>query len=134
MTIQHHEAPTIERDGFKLLSAEAQHAAHPHSFQIPSLDARMSLTPGDAVKLLFDIETREQGRVIDRGIDRMWVIVKSRIQGKYLGVLDSDPGLAEGLHLRPGDELVFGPEHVANIDRPPREYVMRKYGTDFFEE
>jgi len=45
----------------------------------------------------------------------------------------NDPGQAEGLPLRPGSEVVFGAEHVIAIERPPEGYVIRKYGTDFFE-
>lgn len=115
-----------------LISAELRHEQHPDSFTIPTRAERENLTPGDAAKLLFDIETREGGRVIDRGVDRMWVIVKRSVDGRYLGVLDSDPGAAEGLRLRPGIELSFGPEHVAGIGRPPRSYIVEKYGEDFF--
>jgi hypothetical protein len=117
-----------------LISAEERHAAHPQTFQIPSRGARESLAPGDGVRLLFDIETRNGGRVIDRGVDRMWVIVKLRREERYVGILDSDPGFAEGLNLRAGDAIAFGPEHVADIDRPPREYVLKKYGPGFFDE
>jgi len=40
-------------------------------------------------------------------------------RGATLRVLISDPGIAEGLDLRPGKELVFRPEHICAIDRPP---------------
>ena len=123
---------TRETDGWALVSAETRHAAHPDTFPIPELEVRESLQPGDAAKLLFDIETREGGRAIDRGIDRMWVIVKARAGRRYIGVLDSDPGLSEGLNLRSGDEVEFGPEHVVSVERPPREYIVSKYGADFF--
>jgi hypothetical protein len=125
--------PTIEEDGWTLVSAEERHVAHPDMFEVPSWEARTCLLPGDGVKLLFDIETREDGRVVDRGVDRMWVIVRSRREGRYVGVLDSEPGLAEGILLHAGDEIVFGPEHVAEIDRPPRKYIVEKYGADFGE-
>jgi hypothetical protein len=94
------------------------------------------LSPGDAVQLMFEIETREGGRVIDRGVDRMWVIVKrpSVVTGAYDGVLDSDPGRAENLALRPGTVVIFGPEHVIAIERPPEGYVFEKYGASFFED
>lgn len=121
------------RRGWTLLSAEARRASHP-DFVLPSLDERMSVGVGQAVKLLFDIETREDGQVVDRGVDRMWVIVRRRAGGRYVGVLDSDPGRAENLLLRPGDEVEFGPEHITDIDSPPREYVMRKYGARFFDD
>ena len=95
---------------------------------------RERLAPGDGAKLLFDIETREGGRVVDRGVDRMWVIVKARTEFGYVGVLDNDPGTAENLRLREGDRITFGPEHVADIATPPREYVIKKYGASFFGE
>jgi len=64
----------------------------------------------------------------------MWVIVKARIEGGYIGVLDNDPGTAENLQLREGDVITFGPEHIAEISTPPREYVIEKYGASFFDE
>ena len=121
-------------DGWELISAEDSNAAHPDTFQIPTREKRESLAPGDAAKLLFDIETREGGRVVDRGVDRMWVIVKARTESGYIGVLDSDPGAAENLRLREGDSVTFGPEHIADIATPPRHYVIQKYGASFFDE
>lgn len=122
--------PTIEADGWTLVSAEERHRANPDTFHIPPLDRRSSLSPGDGVKLLFDIEIREggeSGRVIDRGVHRMWVIVKAAVGDGYVGILDSDPG-EEGAPLGPGDEIHFGPEHVCDMARPPAGYVRRKYG------
>ncbi len=69
---------------------------------------------------------------MDRGVDRMWVIVKGRTDGGYVGLLDSDPGIAENLRLREGDSISFGPEHICAIGNPPREYVTEKYGASFF--
>ena len=121
-------------DGWELISAEGLNASHPDTFQIPAREKRESLALGDAAKLLFDIETREEGRVVDRGVDRMWVIVKGRTEDGYIGVLDNDPGTAENLRLREGDNITFGPEHIAEIGTPPRDYVMKKYGASFFDE
>jgi len=64
----------------------------------------------------------------------MWVIIKARTEGGYLGVLDSDPGVAENLKLREKDLIAFAPEHVASIGHPPRDYVVDKYGADFFDQ
>lgn len=125
---------TIERDGWTLVSAEEQHAKHPDTFHIPPRHARESLRAGDGVRLLFDIETKEGGLIVDRGVDRMWVIVKRRVSDGYTGVLDNDPGEAENLDLRRGVLISFGPEHIANIDSPPREYVVETYGEAFFED
>jgi len=126
--------PSIERDGWTLVSGEERHTLHPETFPIPGRSQRESLSPGDAAQLLFDIETREGGGVVDRGVDRMWVIVKRRQGEGYCGVLDSDPGEADGLPLRPGVEVTFLPEHVISIERPPEAYVLEKYGADFFEK
>jgi hypothetical protein len=70
---------------------------------------------------------------VDRGVDRMWVVVKGRTEGGYIGVLDNSPGTAENLRLREADNITFGPEHIAEIGSPPREYVMKKYGESFFK-
>ncbi len=45
----------------------------------------------------------------------MWVIVIGRVCDRYRGVLDNDPGRAEGLRLHEGDEITFGPEHIADM-------------------
>ena len=126
--------PTIEEDGWTLVSAEERHATHPGTFPIPSRAGRESLTPGTGVKLLFHIETKENGKVVDRGIDRMWVITKVNFEGGYIGVLDNDPGSAENLTLREGDMVFFMPEHVSDIEKPPRSYIIEKFGESFFEE
>jgi hypothetical protein len=134
MTLGPLRLATIAEDGWALISAETRHAEAPDSFLIPNRRERESLAPGYAAKLLFEIEMREEGRVIDRGVDRMWVIVKRRIGANYVGVLESDPRIAEGLTLRPGTEVLFSAEHVSDIDHPPRNYVVAKYGADFFPE
>src|SRR5206468_671575 len=102
----------VERDGWALESAEERQKRYPDTFVMPDRRQRENLLPGAAAQLLFDIETRESGRVIDRGVDRMWVIVKRRVADRYLGVVVSDPGIADNLRLRPGSEILFGPEHI----------------------
>jgi len=125
---------TIEKDGWTLISAEERQAANSDTFQIPSWEERTSLFPGDGVKLLFDIESKENDLIIDRGVDRMWVIIKTRNAEGYVGVLDNDPGTAENVQLHEGDTIIFGPEHIVEINKPPRDYVLKKYGPSFFEE
>lgn len=124
---------SIERDGWALLSAEERNARNPETFTIPTRREREALSPGDAAQLLFDIETRDGGRVVDRGVDRMWVIVKQCTGDLYRGVLDSDPGRAEGLSLQRGAEVVFSAEHVIAIERPPEGYAEKRYGPGFFD-
>jgi hypothetical protein len=125
---------SIATDGWELVSAEDRNSAHPRTFPIPTREQREKLAPGDGVKLLFDIENRENGRVIGRGMEKMWVIVKARSEGEYSGVLDNDPVTAKNPQLRKGDVITFGPEHVSAFSTPPREYVIEKYGASFFDE
>ena len=135
MTRAAHTRPSLEADGWMLVSAEERHAAHPATFLIPAKTERERLVPGAAAKLLFHIETKEAGTVIDSGVDRMWVIVRTVTpEGRYVGVLDNDPRQSEGLNLRAGDDIVFGPEHVAAIDHPSKDYISGKYGRSFFAD
>jgi hypothetical protein len=34
---------------------------------------------------------------------------------------------------RPGSTILFAPEHIADISRPDREYVVARYGEAFFD-
>lgn len=117
---------TIERDGWTLQSGEERQALHPSTFHIPDRAARESLEEGDAAQLLFEIETREGGRVIDRGVDRMWVIVEERIGHLYRGKLHSDPGESDGLRLYRGAEVWFAAEHVIAFENPPEAQRSRR--------
>ncbi len=110
-----------------------EHAAKYPGFERPDRSRRESLVQGDAAKLMFDIETRDNGRVVDRGVDRMWVLVKLRTDDGYIGVLDSDPGYAENLNLVRGVEITFQADHVIEIDRPPAGYIEETYGPEFFQ-
>jgi len=123
--------PSIENNGWALMSATARNDEFPDSFRLPSSVQRESLGRGEAAQLLFDIETREDGKVIDRGVDRMWVIVIEVLPYGYRGILDSEPGTAENLNLRSGDSIDFEAEHICKIDQPPEEYLKRKYSEHF---
>jgi hypothetical protein len=124
----------LDELGWQLVSAEQQRDSYPATFEIPDFEIRNNLSPGMGAKLLFDIETKANGVVIDRGVDRMWVIVlpESTSQlGRYQGILDSDPGIAENLQLRKGDIITFGPEHICEINQPPREFLLEVHGFYF---
>lgn len=74
---------TLDRDGWQLESAEARHAANPDIFWIPPRAQREGLQPGDGAKLLFQIES-EETTGIERGVERMWVIVRCRVGSLYV--------------------------------------------------
>lgn len=99
-----------------LESAEAQNDRHYSTFQIPERSLREDLRAKDMVKLIF-VGSRIGGKPAG---ERMWVEISSRSrtangQVEYKGKLKNHPATILG--LRWGDEVVFGPEHVADVDQ-----------------
>jgi hypothetical protein len=48
----------------------------------------------------------------------MWVIVRERVPGGYMGVLDNDPtSIEENDELWSGIELPFAARHIINIEQ-----------------
>lgn len=120
---------TLAEDGWTLLSAEARHAESPSTFWIPPSAERKSLRVGQAAKLLFCIESVDQEESLDRAVERMWVIVVRLTGEGYVGILENQPNsILPDRNLAPGIEVFFRPEHVADIDSPPGDYLARKYG------
>src|SRR5678815_806389 len=117
---------SLERDFWQLRSAEESHRAHPETFWVPPLAERCGLSRGKAARLIFEVESEdESGARVVNG-ERMWVIVSERVGNQYIGILDSQPATIEpsdGVYLRFGAEIPFGPEHVIDIADPPEDYV-----------
>ena len=105
----------MEIDGWCLKSGEAYHANAPTTFWIPDLARRESLEPGDLAKLIFQISVDNSEEPI--AVERMWVLVRERIAGGYLGVLDNEPSaISENDEFWLGTELPFAAHHVINIE------------------
>jgi hypothetical protein len=106
--------PKLDVDG------EEYHRNAPATFWIPELSERQQLQPGDLVKLIFQIAIDDPED--DVAIERMWVIVRERVPGGYLGILDNEPSsIDENDQLWLGTEFPFQPKHVINIDTPNDE-------------
>ncbi|HEV7233637.1 MAG TPA: hypothetical protein VGN36_05280 [Sphingorhabdus sp.] len=109
--------PEFEIDGWCLDDGEEYHQAAPETFWIPDLADREQLQPGDLVKLIFRIAVDDPED--DVAVERMWVIVRERVAGGYLGILDNEPSsIDENDDFWLGTELPFQPRHVINIDTP----------------
>jgi hypothetical protein len=112
--------PKLDVDGWCLEDGEEYHRNAPTTFWIPELSERQQLQPGDLVKLIFQIAIDDPED--DVAIERMWVIVRERVPGGYLGILDNEPSsIDENDQLWLGTEFPFQPKHIINIDDPNDE-------------
>lgn len=108
----------LERDGWALLDAEQRHIEAPETFEIPARNLREQLQPGDFAKLLFVIATEDANGMKREPVERMWVVVRERLDGGFIGRLDSDPSeIGESEEFRAGVETPFEPRHVIAIQR-----------------
>ena len=90
--------------GHQLADVEKRVALYKDDFDIPSRKEREDLWPGDLVKLIFE----------DIG-ERLWIVVIHVLGHQfYVGVIDSSPVYG---NVHKGDQVIFGPEHVADITR-----------------
>jgi hypothetical protein len=106
-------APSFVRDGWCLEDGEKLHREAPATFHIPDLALREILQPGDLAKLIFRIavEDDEHGAV-----ERMWVIIRERVPGGYVGMLDNDPdSIAKNDRFWCGAELPFEYRHIIAV-------------------
>jgi hypothetical protein len=105
--------PAFETDGWRLNDGEQLHREAPATFWIPDLEARKILQPGDFVKLIFEF-TEVPG--VPMPVERMWVIIRERIPGGYIGMLDNEPDfIAQNDYFWIGSELPFEYRHIINI-------------------
>ncbi len=119
------KSPDLERDGWTLESAVSRSEANPNTFVVPSQSERSSIKVGPGVKLVFWIQGRKQFPICER----MWVVVEEVIaNGEYVGRLESKP--ATKANLIPGQRLIFGPDHVAEIVDGPTGYEERARSPD----
>jgi hypothetical protein len=117
--------PDFEIDGWCLEDGEAYHAAAPETFWLPERQRRESLQPGDVAKLIFRISVDNPDQEFV-AVERMWVLVRERIVGGYLGILDNEPNaIAENDEFWLGTELPFSAKHVINIDEKDAKTVAR---------
>jgi uncharacterized protein YegJ (DUF2314 family) len=76
-------------DEFRLGNGELQNQRNPRTFFIPTRAEREAVTAGDLVKLLFEIVDPTDDMP---SAERMWVQVVEAKSGRYVGVLDNEPG------------------------------------------
>lgn len=109
--------PTIELDGYQLVSGTASNESSPDTFKVPDHERIAQISEGDFVKLNFLIS-------LTKGADgaegeRMWIKV-CEIRGPYLiGTLANAPLDSwdnEDAPLHYGSEVAFLPEHICDVE------------------
>ncbi|TFW27659.1 hypothetical protein [Massilia horti] len=117
--------PKIDVDYWTLVSGEDRHRSSPETFWIPPFEERQALQPGDAAKLIFEIESEDEFGEISRDCERMWVVVSEVRPLYFIGRVTNMPvGCNDSsFYLTEDAEVPFLPEHVIDIDRPPKEFL-----------
>ena len=118
--------PDLDEDGWTLVNAEEVAASRPGALHIPPRRVREILRPGDQAKLGLVARGAPSADKPEGALqmERLWVVVAKRIDGRYLGRLTGmPPGFAPGpdAYLRTGCEIPFAPEHV--MDAIPKQDI-----------
>ncbi|KRA71710.1 hypothetical protein ASD89_12180 [Caulobacter sp. Root656] len=81
---------------------------------------RQILQPGDFAKLIFRIAVDSAEE--PEAFERMWVIVRERTPGGYLGMLDNEPSaIQQNKEFWEGSELPFEPRHIIAVQQANAE-------------
>lgn len=101
---------------WRLEDAEATAKAHPYTFYKPSPERVAQLKPGHHAKVIFTFDTDDPAAP---RAERMWLIIESVKNGRFVGKLDNDPIYIAD--LEPGDLVEFEARHVIDTDLPGKE-------------
>jgi hypothetical protein len=94
---------------FTLTDGEILAMQFPATFEIPDLIERITLEPGDIVRLGFELDLP----IGDYQGERMYVTVTERTPNGYIGRVRSYPAFVD---LEHGDEVAFEPRHILDIE------------------
>ncbi len=99
-----------------LEDAEATARAHPYTFYKPAAERVAQLKPGNLAKVIFGFDTDDPAAP---RAERMWLIIESVQDGRFVGKLDNDPIYIGDLN--PGDLVEFEARHIIDTDLPGKE-------------
>ena len=92
---------------WKIEDASQLALKYPTTFFLPSHEEIKSISPGDNVKVIF--YPTDPKRVTER----MWIMVESINNGKFVGVLKSAPAFLE--ELETGDVIAFEENNIIDV-------------------
>jgi len=108
--------PTIESDGFALLSGANSNSKHRKTASVPTERQRTNLKQSHQAQLHFEIEDRRDRRTYR---ERLWVSVHAKLGAHYLGSFWDEP-ITQNPKFRWNVWFAFLPEHVMAI-RPAKQ-------------
>jgi hypothetical protein len=115
--------PTLDQDGFVLISGVDSHREFPTTFLIPSDDDKAQVGEGCYVKLQFNIRTVDTSGKEEMNGERMWVIVEERDGDWFTGILDNQSIITA--EMKPGLVLHFNAEHILAIGESLRDALKK---------
>lgn len=87
----------------EFINGEEMAREHPETFEIPTLEERSSVKPGQFIK-------------VGANGERFWLRVASVMEdGSYCGIVDNDLVRSDEHGLYLGDDVIVGKEHVLDI-------------------
>lgn len=105
--------PSVDKDGYELVSGEEMNRLYPETFSIPPLSQRSTMRPGRSVKLIFQFEVPDSDGTLGEATERMWVTVVGRVGEMYVGELDNDPRCTQT--VKSGARFNFLAEHIIDV-------------------
>lgn len=113
---------------WRLEDAEAVARAHPYTFYKPSAERVAQLKPGNLAKVIFAFDTDDPRAP---SAERMWLVIESVLDDRFVGRLDNDPIYIADLN--PGDRVEFEARHIIDTDLPGKEdSPVERYGKRCF--
>ncbi|MCS3891546.1 hypothetical protein M2171_000679 [Bradyrhizobium japonicum USDA 38] len=113
--------PTMENEGFVLLSEANSNKKRGKTTPIPTERQRARLRESHQAQLLFEIDDRRDRRTYR---ERLWVSVLGKVGAHYLGSFLEEP-ITQSPKLRFNVWFAFLPEHVMAI-RPAKSSLSSK--------
>lgn len=102
---------------YELVDGVERNRAHPTTFNIPSLEQKRMIGPGDFVKVGFVLK-RQKGNVT---VERIWLEVTAVLDDVIVGTIANTP---EYLDAKFGDVVRGERRHVLQIHQPKKRTLQ----------
>ncbi|MEG3180937.1 DUF2314 domain-containing protein [Sphingomonas sp. LT1P40] len=110
----------MEAVNWSLDDGEELAALYPKTFLIAPRETRVRLEPGEYAKAIFRFPSAQHEN--GEAVERMWLIVHSNDNGRYIGRLANEPASKpDDLRLAHGAWIEFEARHIINWENASEE-------------